>query len=386
MWKRASKLFCCPLCEDSLDLKILKAENREPVSEAMDLAQRRGDELNARECYVVEGLFTCDTCKTWYPIHRGIPVFLLYVSPLRREFLHLHGQDIFKSLNGYSSPSQAPTPGEEFVMKSFSKEWLEYKYDGTLWTWSYEDRQKLLGCELGKPMLNGKSKIIDVGCGIGLTTSFAGKLYNSEAVGIDLSLAVLQASVRFGHNPFLHFVQCSVFAIPFPEKSFDYVYSHGVLHHTYSTKRAFLNVAKLCKSGGITYLWVYGLGSIHDSKVRKIAYGLELLMRPVVNRLPSALSTSLLMSIAPLYLIANRSIRKANPNIAKYNFRRAMHAARDRFTPAYAHRHTPDEVRDWFTQAGFVKLLQIREQDVPLSARPDFKMNIGIRGVRSQSH
>lgn len=386
MWKRASKLFCCPLCEDTLDLKILEAENREPVSEARDLAQRCGDELNSRECYVVEGLFTCDTCKTWYPIRRGIPVFLPYVSPSRREFLHFHGKDILESLKGYSSPSRAPSPGEDFVMKSFSKEWLDYNYDGTIWTWSYEDRQKLLACELGKPVLKGKSKLIDVGCGIGLTTSFAGKLYSSEAVGIDLSLAVLQASNHFSHNPYLHFVQCSIFALPFSGGSFDYVYSHGVLHHTCSTKLAFLNVAKVCKPGGITYLWVYGLGSIHDSMFRRIAYGLELLMRPVMNKLSSGVVTSLVAIIAPVYLVANWWIRKTNPRIAKYNFRRAMHAVRDRFTPAYAHRHTANEVRDWFTQAGLENLVQIKEQDVPLSARPDFRMNIGIRGVRSRIH
>ena len=63
-----------------------------------------------------------------------------------------------------------------------------------------------------------------------------------------------------------------------------------------------------------------------------------------------------------------------------------MHAARDRFTPAYAHRQTANEVQDWFTQVGFENIVHIKEKDVPLSARHDFRMNIGIRGMRSLIH
>ena len=88
------------------------------------------------------------------------------------------------------------------------------------------------------------------------------------------------------------------------------------------------------------------------------------------------------MCITPMYLIANCSMRKNNRNFAKYNFNRSIHAVRDGFTPAFTHRQTAKEVRDWFNQNGFNNLVQLKEKDVPLSAKPDFRMNIGIRGVR----
>ena len=76
-----------------------------------------------------------------------------------------------------------------------------------------------------------------------------------EIVGMDLGYSVDQASRYFGRNPRLHIIQASVFALPFRPCTFDIVYSHGVLHHTYSTEAAFRKVAQLPKpNGGMLYV------------------------------------------------------------------------------------------------------------------------------------
>jgi len=111
--------------------------------------------------------------------------------------------------------------------------------------------------------------VLEVGCGIGLTTAQAGRHFKGDAVGVDLSLAALGAVEHYNANPFLHFVQASAFHLPFEPEAFDVVYSRGVLHHTYSTHDAFMSIAGYCKKGGRLYLWVYGPGSIDENPFRR---------------------------------------------------------------------------------------------------------------------
>ena len=48
----------------------------------------------------------------------------------------------------------------------------------------------------------------------------------------DLGYAVDAAQQNFGRNPLLHIVQASAFSPPFREKTFDLVYSQGVIMAT----------------------------------------------------------------------------------------------------------------------------------------------------------
>src|SRR5688572_15017354 len=103
------------------------------------------------------------------------------------------------------------------------------------------DHERRFKSELGRyrpdPVKPGR--FLELGCGIGITTHMAQKNFGVDAVGVDLSLAALKATARYRDNPFLHFVQGSVFYLPLEQQSFDVIYSRGVLHHTYSTERAF---------------------------------------------------------------------------------------------------------------------------------------------------
>jgi hypothetical protein len=180
----------------------------------------------------------------------------------------------------------------------------------------------------------------------------------------------------------VHFVQASVYALPFAEGIFDTIYTRGVLHHTYSTREAFRALAPLGARGGTMYVWVYGKKSIEDNLFRRTVYGLEVVTRYVLNRCPEWVSHLVLAPLALSYIVFNRLRRLRNPRIQPYNYRRALHAARDRFTPEFAHRQDADEVSQWFQEAGYGELQVVDWRAMPTADHDDYRRNTGVRGKR----
>jgi SAM-dependent methyltransferase len=331
---------------------------------------------------VEEGVLLSD--GGWlYPIVRGVPVLLPYTTPIHQRFAHEHAATL-PGLGTYRFPTKPAPPGEEAVFRSFSQEWRDYEYDGVLWDVSYDDNRRRLRAEVGlsEDQWAGRTWI-EIGCGIGMTTAQAHQLSAADAVGVDLSVAVYKAAQHFRTNPFLHYVQASAFAPPFAPASFDIVYSRGVLHHTYSTKKAFLSVARLARRGGSIYVWVYGPGSLVASPLRVVAYAAELALRPLLSRASPTLATVALTPIAFSYLTLNALRRRTNPEVQPYTFERALHAARDRFTPRYAHRQGAEAVLQWFREAGCGDLEVVSWKDIPRADQEDYRRNTGVRGIRS---
>jgi SAM-dependent methyltransferase len=317
-----------------------------------------------------------------------LPVLLPYSTRTHDEFEVRHGSAARRLGAAYHRPDARPARGEEFVLNSFSEEWLDYSYDGVVWTWTYADREALLLAEMGgrsgDSRLSGSPprQFIEIGCGLGLVTSFAEKSFGVDAVGVDLSLAALRAERHFAGNPFLHFVQASLWSLPFAARSFDFVYSHGVLHHTYSTEEALRAVSRLCAPGGTMYVWVYGLDSIHESMARRAAYGVEHALRPILARLPSRLASAALAPIAVAYMGINRMQRRLGSRREPYSFQRALHAARDRLTPLFAHRTRQEDLARWFRNAGFQNLHVLDPAETPEATRETIRRNVGMRGVQ----
>jgi hypothetical protein len=171
--------------------------------------------------------------------------------------------------------------------------------------------------------------------------------------------------------------------LPFEKYFFDAVYSRGVLHHTYSTFDAVKSLSFFCRSGGYFYLWVYGKASVNDNPFRRLTYLLESMCRPILHRRPDALLAKALLGFFALgYLGFNTMRRFHDSRVQKYNLTRAIHAARDRFTPKYAHRHDPAEVSEWFTRLGFGEVEVVDWKLMPSVEQDDYRRNIGVRGKR----
>ena len=383
MWLKLVPLLRCPLCHDRLAVTAFDGG----ASARKDGAHAHSHQQGAApsgETWIDTGLLSCAGCKTWFPVTHGVPVLLPYSTPAHDEFARENAARIAALPAGYASARGTAVKGEQLVMRSFSTEWLEYDFDGVIWEMDYADHEQRFLKEMGDyaPPKHRPGRFLEIGCGLGITTAMANKNFGAEAVGVDLSLAAWRAAATHRDNPSLHFVQASAFALPFEPSTFDTIYTRGVLHHTYSTHGAFRGLAPLCRPGGTLYVWVYGPKSINDNPFRLMVYSAEVIMRFVLNRCPAWLSPIALAPFALSYLAFNRVRHWSNRRIQPYNYTRALHAARDRFTPEFAHRHDADEVCRWFRDAGYVDLEVVDWRTMPSADHADYRRNTGVRGRR----
>jgi SAM-dependent methyltransferase len=279
-------------------------------------------------------------------------------------------------------------PGERDVLQSFSTEWVNYDWDSqSYWNLTPEGwfRCMRFVLELDRLPLNGKL-VLEVGMGIGGVADYMAREEDCETVAIDLGHAVDAGFKHFGSNPFLHVAQASAFAPPFADRTFDFVYSFGVIHHTFSTKTAFESIARLPKVLGRLYVWVYSPFDERRSLNRRLIMALESVARPIIWRLPTAAQNVALAPLVPLYMIYQwlRSVRHPDGAV-RYGVREALHAARDRFTPRYIHRHTEEEVCEWFQAAGYEQLSRGSHLERPEYVPIAFTASTGVSGIRAQA-
>jgi SAM-dependent methyltransferase len=383
MWKRFARVLRCPLCSGSLSLSIFEDDRPSIDPEYVAKAKERKLFDDDFQTYVKSGTLSCTGCKVHYPVYEGLPIMLPYTTQLHQEFSRTFGDRLPKD---YRFADRQPVPGEKFVLSSFSTEWLSYDFDGVIWEMDYTDHEKRFLSEIGsfRPE-RADDMFLELGCGIGITTHLAQKNFGVDAVGVDLSLASMRAAVQYRANPFLHFAQASVFYLPFAEGAFGTVYSRGVLHHTFSTEKAFASLAKFARPGGATYLWVYGPRSINDNALRRTLFAAETGVRKALSgRDHGLLANVFLWPLATAYMVFNHSRRLQDPTIQPYTFKRALHAARDRFTPEFAHRHTDEEVRKWFREAGYIDIEVVDWHTMPSADHDDYRRNTGVRGYRTK--
>jgi ubiquinone/menaquinone biosynthesis C-methylase UbiE/uncharacterized protein YbaR (Trm112 family) len=381
MWMRFAQTLRCPLCAGALHLEPFECSSVALAPEAVVHARELDVHDERFDQYVESGLLLCKSCHAKFPVIDGLPILLCYTTPMHATFNERYAPALAR-FAGYAFPEREPANGERAVMRSFSREWLDYDYDGVIWEMSYDDHERRFLSEIGPALTQRPGQgFLEVGCGLGITTFLAHKNSRGDAVGLDLSLAVWKACRHYRDNPFLHFVQASAFAMPFPKASFDLIYSRGVLHHTYSTQRAFESMAPLCRPEGTLYLWVYGMGSIRETVFRRAVYGIERVFRPALAAAPnSGAAKAFLAAMGVGYLAFNGLRRTMNPAIQPLTLARGVHAARDRFTPQYAHRHEADEVAEWFRRAGFGETQIVDWKTMPAADHDDFRRNVGVRG------
>ena len=113
---------------------------------------------------------------------------------------------------------------------------------------------------LSGPTLRGKD-VLEIGCGQGLDASRIVEQCNSY-VGIDLSdesvqIARHEVGRRKPESVNAEFLQGDAENLPFPDKSFEAVYSIGVLHHTENFDQAMNEINRLLKRDGTLVLMLY---------------------------------------------------------------------------------------------------------------------------------
>jgi ubiquinone/menaquinone biosynthesis C-methylase UbiE len=219
-------------------------------------------------------------------------------------------------------------------------------------------------------------RVLDIGCGSGLSSGswLMSKGWTGSAmwVGVDVSTAVEVARTRLGDLPNTHFVQADALDLPFADDTFGAVFSEGVLHHTPSTRGALLSAARVVMRGGELSFYVYRkkgpVREFTDDYVRDALNGLSDeaawdVMRGF-TRLAQALAeldaTVDLPEAVPLLGIpagkqhVQRFIYWHFAKLywnAQLSFEENVHVNFDWYRPAYAHRHTATEIREWCEEA-----------------------------------
>lgn len=204
-------------------------------------------------------------------------------------------------------------------------------------------------------------RVLDAGCGMGRYARVAATA-GASVVGIDLSGSVRAARELATPDSDVLWVRGDLLRPPLAAKSFDLIYSIGVLDHTPNPRAAFLELARLLKPGGRIALWVYRRG--RPSLERLID-----LHRAVSTRLPLGVLLAASRLMAPIGGLKRRMmssrhrlVERSGVALNLLTLGVSMHPdpevrvcdTLDWYAPKYMSRHSAEEVAGWFREAGLV--------------------------------
>ncbi len=298
-----------------------------------------------------EGILRAASGRVWR-VKAGIPRLVPGVDPLQAN-----------TRDGFAFKWQKTDTYDGAGIRASTTAWYLQKYGfATMREWASE-YQGL--------------RVLDVGCGSG----FSSRLWleacdwrvGSAYVGVDISAAVDVARDRIGRLDHVALVQADALRLPFPDASFDVVFSEGVLHHTPSTQAAIAAAARTLKPGGHFDFYVYKVKAPMrewaDDYIRVCIAGMndetawnEMRSLTVFARTLSGLKCQMVLDepVPLLGLPAGSSDlqRFIYNHFAKlfwndsFSFEENVHVNFDWYRPAYAHRQTPEQVRSWCDIAG----------------------------------
>jgi SAM-dependent methyltransferase len=103
------------------------------------------------------------------------------------------------------------------------------------------------------PHLTPDARILDVGCGPGtITAGLADRVPDGHVTGIDTSAEVVEeARAVTGGRTNLDFATGDVYALGYPDGTFDVVHAHQVLQHLGDPVRALREMRRVTRPGGL---------------------------------------------------------------------------------------------------------------------------------------
>lgn len=279
-------------------------------------------------------------------------------------------QEQTESTFGYKWKMREFYENEEIKIKQ--REWLLERYCG--------GDEKVMD-----RWLEGGPKIImDAGCGSGYSGMifWGDRIKEHKFLGVDISEAVEVAKSRFEEAGYPgEFLKVSVLDLPVPDNSIDIIFSEGVLHHTDSTEKSLIYLTSKLKKDGRFLFYVYikkaPIREFTDDHIRQSISGMnndeawEALMP--LTKLGKAL-TDLNTEIDIPEDIPYLGIKKGKIDIQRFfywnickmwvrpevNLNEMNLVNFDWFRPLNCQRHTPEEVRNFCSNAG----LEIEHFDV----------------------
>jgi len=351
---RLLDFLACPKCGEPFVIEVFDSSRAKDGQEEIE-----------------QGLLKC-ICKAWYPIVNGIPVILPNALDMYSEFAQRF-QDYLPEWATSEEEIKRFEEEKKKTQESFGFEW-------TIYSTIREERDRNYVLEGGLSPEFFKDKLVfDAGCGYGRHVRIVHEL-GAEVVGVDLSVAVLNARRLTRDLSRVHIVQADLFALPFRRDLFDVVYSWGVLHHTPFPRDAFRNLVDLVHKGGDISVKIY-------RKRPAPAMLIERLIRKVTLKLP--LKTLFYLSYMALpinwfFWKVGRYIpglREAIQGIIRVdpNWRISQIDTFDWYHPQYQFHFPMEEVVAWFEEEGLENIVSVKSKGVrgkkPVTNKTSAKIN-----------
>jgi uncharacterized protein YbaR (Trm112 family)/SAM-dependent methyltransferase len=362
------KLLACPDCTKPLKLDVFVP----------------GDRIGR------EGMLVCPGCDSWYPITNGIPR-LLVPGPLRNDkaFLTRWKERLKRSRTKALRPKTkiSATAAQAVQTQAQVQSVFEFKWKRQAdWGIKNQSAQFMENWVMAKYGWNSAADyqryiqrhriLLDAGCGLGREAIRMAKAHPQGAVvGLELSGCADEAQkhVRDQNLENVLIVQGDLTMPPFRRKSFDFIMSEGVLHHTPDTRISFDRLSRLLSDQGTFAFYIYrkkaALREYADDYIREHLQNVPLeeawnIMGPL-TRLGKTLSEKRVQidieEDVPLL-----GIEKGSYDLQRWiynaffkcfwndamSFEENVLINFDWYLPRYAWRHTEQEARAWAAKAG----------------------------------
>ncbi|WP_433435270.1 methyltransferase domain-containing protein [Nonomuraea sp. CA-141351] len=286
----------------------------------------------------VQSELVCETCAAAYPIDCGIPRFVP-ADNYADGFGYQWNRHRLTQLDSHSGT----TISRDRVMKASG------------WTAEQLHGKSVLECG------SGAGRFTEVLCETGaIVTSF------------DISSAVHANAASNGRFPNLRLFQASIYDLPLPEESFDFLFCFGVIQHTPDVERTFKAMFRYLRPGGRFCIDVYAapISYLHPRQ----------LLRPLTKRIPPARLYSIVDETAPKLLplaMGLSDVPVAGPCLA-------------RLVPVATHRHLnlrdKRTIRDWSVLDTFDWLAPRYERPQPRRRLQRWAMDLRLRSFRVERH
>lgn len=283
------------------------------------------------------------------------------------------------------APSQAETRA------SFSAKWqtaTDYrqntKHHYVQW---YLDRYGFETIDGLRSFLADKRFILEAGTGTGRDAEMYATNSAATVFALDISHGIHAAYRDLAHLPNLHLVQADLTRPPFPVEQFDFVACDQVIHHTPDTRKSFQTLTRYVAPGGFIAVYVYKkkgpVREFCDDFIRSTTTQ----MTPEECMDFSERITQLGKALAELDVEINVpvDIPILELKAGRYDLQRWIYwnffkcywndtmdwtsnvvTNFDWYHPLDAHRHTPEEVRDWCKEAE-LEIVHFDESDSGIS-------------------
>ena len=252
------------------------------------------------------------------------------------------------------------------VVDEFGDEWLKFN--------DFTDKRIKIAAEeyfdiIDNTIVNKNTYALDIGCGSGRWTKYlASKAGFIEAV--DPNDAIFAADNLLRNVENVRLSKASVDTLPFPDETFDFAMSIGVLHHVPNTQQALIDCVRKVKKGGYFYVYLYynldGRGRIFRTIFRFTD-----VIRNIICKFPSGLKKFVCDILAviiymPLILLAKflsfvglKKLSKKIPLSAYCNkpFFIIRNDALDRFGTKLEQRFSREEIEEMMTKSGLDQIL-----------------------------